>query len=301
MNAIQDRMADLSNFTQTIDLAGIRIGEAGLQLIRYGGGEARLTGAFRADGIVRGLGGFVAGAFTNAQRDAIGAGLAPKGIMIYNTDRDEVQINTGSDTTRIWKRVEANPVDATVSDRFVGELAPYAPPVTITGIQEPVPGWLVCNGAAVSRTLYAALYAKLQSNYGSGDGSTTFNLPNFLEKQPLPRGGSQFTTVGAVGGATTHTLATGELPQHTHPISNSGDHAHPPFPTGGMQFAMTVPPTAGITAQAGNNLTGITGHFGATGNAGNHNHGGATGQSGGGSPHNNMSPYQIIGAILIRY
>ena len=39
-------------------------------------------------------------------------------------------------------------------------------------------GWLLCNGAAVSRTEYAALFAKIGVKYGSGDGSTTFNLPN---------------------------------------------------------------------------------------------------------------------------
>ena len=39
-------------------------------------------------------------------------------------------------------------------------------------------GWLLCNGAAVSRTTYANLFAKIGVKYGSGNGSTTFNLPN---------------------------------------------------------------------------------------------------------------------------
>ena len=39
-------------------------------------------------------------------------------------------------------------------------------------------GWLAANGAAVSRTTYADLFAAIGSTYGSGDGSTTFNLPN---------------------------------------------------------------------------------------------------------------------------
>jgi microcystin-dependent protein len=37
--------------------------------------------------------------------------------------------------------------------------------------------WLLCTGAAVSRTTYAALYAQIGTRYGAGDGSTTFNLP----------------------------------------------------------------------------------------------------------------------------
>lgn len=43
-------------------------------------------------------------------------------------------------------------------------------------------GYLLCNGAAVSRTTYAALYAKIGTLYGSGNGSSTFNLPNLANK-----------------------------------------------------------------------------------------------------------------------
>lgn len=39
-------------------------------------------------------------------------------------------------------------------------------------------GYLACNGAAVSRTTYATLFARIGTTYGSGNGSTTFNLPN---------------------------------------------------------------------------------------------------------------------------
>jgi microcystin-dependent protein len=40
-------------------------------------------------------------------------------------------------------------------------------------------GWLKCNGAAVSRTTYADLFAEIGTTWGTGDGSTTFNLPDF--------------------------------------------------------------------------------------------------------------------------
>lgn len=39
-------------------------------------------------------------------------------------------------------------------------------------------GWLKCNGAAISRTLYAALFNEIGTTYGAGDGSTTFNVPD---------------------------------------------------------------------------------------------------------------------------
>ena len=43
-------------------------------------------------------------------------------------------------------------------------------------------GWLVCDGSAISRTTYAALYAIIGTTYGSGDESTTFNLPDLVDK-----------------------------------------------------------------------------------------------------------------------
>lgn len=43
-------------------------------------------------------------------------------------------------------------------------------------------GWLLCDGSAVSRTTYAALFAAVGTTYGSGDGSTTFALPNLTDK-----------------------------------------------------------------------------------------------------------------------
>lgn len=43
-------------------------------------------------------------------------------------------------------------------------------------------GYLLCNGAAISRTTYADLFAAIGTIYGAGDGSTTFNLPNTIDK-----------------------------------------------------------------------------------------------------------------------
>jgi microcystin-dependent protein len=43
-------------------------------------------------------------------------------------------------------------------------------------------GWLLCNGQAVSRTIYADLFAVISTKFGSGNGSTTFNVPNYSGK-----------------------------------------------------------------------------------------------------------------------
>lgn len=60
------------------------------------------------------------------------------------------------------------------------------------GSQTPPSGWLTCDGSAVSRTTYAGLFAAIGTQWGSGDGTSTFNLPNFLGQFPrgLDTGGS---------------------------------------------------------------------------------------------------------------
>ena len=72
----------------------------------------------------------------------------------------------------------------------VGAFMPYA-------ADTPPEGWLKCDGSAVSRTTYSALFAKIGTKYGSGDGSKTFNLPNFINKTFW--GGSSSGTVKAAG------------------------------------------------------------------------------------------------------
>ena len=63
------------------------------------------------------------------------------------------------------------------------KLNPLPVPTGMISAFHTVPeGWLQCNGAAVSRTTYAALFAVIGTKYGSGDGSTTFNLPNLHHK-----------------------------------------------------------------------------------------------------------------------
>ena len=58
------------------------------------------------------------------------------------------------------------------------KLKPLSVPTGMISAFHTVPdGWLQCNGAAVSRTTYAALFAVIGTKYGSGDGSNTFNLP----------------------------------------------------------------------------------------------------------------------------
>lgn len=125
-----------------------------------------------------------------------------------------------NDATYLGKQEKA--ASAKVADSVVWEnvsgrpdLSALIPPGTIIHYAgRTVPsGWLICNGANVSRKGYAALFAAIDTTYGAGDGSTTFGLPNlngrFLE-------GTTYT--GSVG-----TYHSAGLPNITGYFSNNGD------------------------------------------------------------------------------
>jgi microcystin-dependent protein len=111
-------------------------------------------------------------------------------------------------------------------------------------------GYLSCDGTAVSRTTYAALYAIVGTTFGVGNGSTTFNVPNYTNRTPYG------TTVGATGGTAdavivshTHT-ATVTDPGHLHTGTVGAGASSTP---GGV--AATVPFNA---VSMGTATTGIT-------------------------------------------
>lgn len=65
--------------------------------------------------------------------------------------------------------------------------------------------WLLCDGAAVSRTTYAALFAVVGTTFGVGDGSTTFNVPDLRGRFPLGKAGAGTgSTLGGTGGLIDH-------------------------------------------------------------------------------------------------
>ena len=74
----------------------------------------------------------------------------------------------------------------------------------------------MADGSAVSRSTYASLYAAIGTTYGAGDGSTTFNLPDLRGRVAVGKNGGTFGTLGATGGAETHTLTIGQMPKHNH-------------------------------------------------------------------------------------
>lgn len=89
-------------------------------------------------------------------------------------------------------------------------------------------GFLECNGAAVSRSTYSALFAIVGTTYGAGDGATTFNVPDLQDNVPVGKSGTkalgstgganQVAKTGNIGGTSANaTLSTPQLASHSHP------------------------------------------------------------------------------------
>lgn len=103
---------------------------------------------------------------------------------------------------------------ANITTQFLpsGMIAPYA------GTSAPN-GWLLCNGAAISRTTYADLFNVVGTTYGVGDNSTTFNLPDLSGRVPVGLSGdAEFVSLGTTGGSKTVTLTSAQsgIAAHSH-------------------------------------------------------------------------------------
>lgn len=173
--------------------------------------------------------------------------------------------------TAIQETLGLNPqsVYTSVAERLTAVAGGSIPPGVIldwAGSDTSIPaGWLLCNGLQVSRTVYSSLFAVIGTQFGIGDGSTTFNLPNFKGRVAVGKDSTvvDFDTIAKIGGARTHTLNVSQIPSHTHGQDGHehemGEHIH----------SMTHSHT-GNTSESGSHS-----HTGNTADGGAHNHGGS--------------------------
>ena len=198
-------------------------------------------------------------------------------------------------------------------------LNPAGAMVMFGGASAPT-GWLLCDGAAVSRTTYAALFAAIGTTWGVGNGSTTFNVPDMRGRAPIGSwqgSGLSNRVIGQRMGEEAHANSLDEnaphahvAPEHSHTIPShvhvGGAHSHGEKlgnGTGAYIYGSGSNPTisnagGGSGTRIKTDLDGevITSESGAltsdtTGNT-------ATTSSGSGTAHNTMQPSAVVNFII---
>lgn len=178
-------------------------------------------------------------------------------------------------------------------------------------------GWLLCDGSAVSRTTYETLFDIIGETYGSGDGFSTFNLPDLTGRVPVGIGGTAFTPLGATPGSETHTLTSAELPSHNHAgssvtINSGGSHIHTGSTntTGSHTHGTNIKPETGSGSanttdiSSGNTIltdsAGSHSHTVTINSGGSHAHTGSVtiASVGSNTPHNNIQPSLTVNYII---
>ena len=183
-------------------------------------------------------------------------------------------------------------------------------------------GYLNCDGAAVSRSTYSTLFALIATTYGSGNGSTTFNVPNLSGRLPIGKSGSY--ALASTGGGTTssftpsgsvsvtvnnHTLTQSQIPAHNHSASTSvsgtvtlSNLKNQFVGSSGSgvimrQWGNNAAPTQSSTSYTSFSGSGST-SISPTGGGSGHNHGASGTFSGSSGSVNILGPYISLNFII---
>jgi microcystin-dependent protein len=238
---------------------------------------------------------FVAG-FTNTGPMSLNPSGAGPINVVNDTPAGPVNLGAGDIVTGNVIDVTYSTLSGTFHTKIIPPTVPAGTVTEFAG-NSPPSGYLLADGSAVSRSTYSRLYAVIGTVYGSGDGSSTFNVPDHRGRAGVgvdTAGRLSFIpvmgTLGGTGGEQAHTLALTELP----PITPTGTVtvSYPP-----QSYSYPNTPI-GVSAGAPNNVWSATTTTGSTGGASSQTFSLAMNSFGNGTPHNVVQPSIAINFII---
>ena len=215
----------------------------------------------------------------------VGAGTFKSNVSVSGNMNIAGNTSIGGTVTIVGANVQAANAKVCAS-AFYGDgtnLTGLLPPGIVLpyGASASPTGYLLCNGAAVSRSTYSSLFAVVSSLYGNGDGSSTFNVPDlrgrFIAGWDVSATASSVltsvtagmvinTTMANTGGVQAVTLAVAQTPSHNHLV-------------GSNQYS--IGDDAGNNLQSGTSVASVS-----------------TTSTGGGGAHSNIPPTMILNYII---
>ena len=161
-------------------------------------------------------------------------------------------------------------------------------------------GWLICDGSEVNRILYNDLFQVIGTAYGSGDGSTTFNLPDLRKKIPIGYSSNEngYDNLGNSIGNETHSLTVAELAKHNHSGStgNAGGHNHLMYNKWNTYDSGDSSGNGFTSPGNGWNQDGWSDNY--TSNVGDHSHSVSIGNTGDADPFSLVQPGVLMNYII---
>lgn len=130
----------------------------------------------------------------------------------------DAQLNLKADKSDTYTKEEVD--DMFDNPTITGDTLPVGSITLWSGSTTPT-NWLLCDGREVSRTTYSELFAAIGTVWGAGDGSTSFNLPDFTDKFALGAGGD--VDLAETGGEKEVTLTVAHIPPHNHAIKSTSN------------------------------------------------------------------------------
>lgn len=225
-----DNLANIANQQTALNnITNVSVASTGQALVKKANGDTGFEtlasgGNVSATGVISVVGAPAVYGSTNGTSIIAGTNLAAQRQVFAQAQNLIASFTTAERNTLTWASGDL------IYDTTIGLYLKYTGSTWVcanveigdykqSAVSSNANGWLLCNGGAISRSVYSALFAIIGTSFGAGDGSTTFNLPDLRGRVfgSIGQGaGLTNRALGAAAGEETVVLTLAQMPAHSH-------------------------------------------------------------------------------------